>query len=234
MRHIFGRGRRTVASNLALLVLLVLVFGALPAGAHTGGDGDAGTGEGAGTGTEEQITTGAHTADPFCLEVKSSKYRVEVPAGVFTAQEDDDVAVDTGPATITFRTMEKYYIAPEGTYGLAGCPATSFGPADPVDVEVTVQGPGINCGTREGEYFRVNTAITVAWEGSCHVDDDLTPAVAHTPASTQHVFEGNFVACPPEDPFTQTDTCGVLEDNDLEEAEENQIQGTWSYAGPSS
>lgn len=192
-----GRPRMLVVVS-AMLALGLFMAG--PAWAQKAGTGDA-TGSGEETGFVEGEDFGTEEL-PFCLEVEESEYQIDFD-GVFSAVEaPDPPVVYAGPATMAVTTQETYFASPEGTYGEAsmadGCNPATYGPADPIAVDVTVTSPnfaagdGIQC-SGEGSYFRVTNAFTVEWTGQCEVRQG--GELAQTGDLTQHLVEAEFVPC---------------------------------------
>lgn len=238
MRGTIGEPQRRRAAQVGAAALSLVALLAAPAGAQQGG-----TGSGAGTGTETAFTTGTDFGPgPTCLEVTDSSYEIDV-VGSFTAVDGTTAVSYTGPATITYSTTETYYVGPQGSYdGLTSAPLNCdpqrFGPAGTVSTEVSVSSPGsdgIDCPlSTTGEYFRVNTTISLTWTGSCTVKmGTMTPS---TPVGTQHTFVGNFLPCPPPLPPLLLDACDEV-DNVVtgfrSTYEDNHVQGSWTYGGAS-
>lgn len=190
---------------------------------------------------------------PFCQGVAYSKYEVEVTGIFTGTQPGGPLGLPlpvtyAGPATVHFEMgsadnigadpedpsatdwTAAYYVAPEGTYGPSGCSLGTLGPLEPIPTKVWVTSPthGIVCGDAtnnalEGDYFRVNTAFTVTWEGPCVIQDSVSGQSGTTPAGTQHVFVGNLVPCLPLPP--PDGLCGIGAIGDI------HLQGDWTYAG---
>lgn len=202
-------GRAARRKQLGLLVLLPMFLFALPGTA--GADGEAGAG--AGIGSETHIMTEPEDPEPnppFCLKVKQSEYQLTA-TGTVTANNGAIVYAGTD-IVIEYDTTEDYFISPEGTYGARNadgtCNAATFGPLGSVTVTVSVNaagasdsgvGTGANgvaaasrtC-TGTGQYFRVNTSVTVTWEADCAVDGNGALPAAVEPG-TDFIFEGNLL-----------------------------------------
>lgn len=211
MRHALfrsiGRPRRAIVLLMALPVALV----AGPAGAATGTHGEA-----SGEGEEVEITLGQDygtATQPFCFEVLSSTYRVDV-TGEFYGDGDGDgqSAAYVGPAELNWETTETYYIAPEGIYtdlhenpvtGETECDPDSLG--DQVEAHVWVDpvsppdGHIQGCESTEKAYSRLDSEIEVAWEGNCAIE--TSPELrgplyedTDTTDDVNHLFEGTLDA----------------------------------------
>lgn len=207
-QHGRTEGRAGRRKRFGILVLLPMFLFALPGAASA--DGEAGAG--AGTGSETHILTEPQDPEPnppFCLKVKQSEYQLTA-AGTVTAN-NGAIVYAGADIVIDYATTEDYFISPEGTYGARNadgtCNAATFGPLGSVTVTVSVNaegdgqsgvGTGANgvaaasrtC-TGTGQYFRVNTSVTVTWEANCAVDgNDLLPAMVEP--GTDFTFEGNL------------------------------------------
>lgn len=204
-----GRPRKVIVLLTALAVALL----AGPAGATSGTHGDA-----SGTGVEEYINLGQDygtATQPFCFEVTSSKYRVDMN-GEFYAQDGSDQAGYAGAATLYWETteaMESYYIAPEGIYaglhenpvtGETECDPDTLG--DPVEARVWVERVETDNGyiedceePKENVYSRVSNLIEVDWTGECEVQSNdamVQQGYDRGPvrADADHLFEGTLDA----------------------------------------
>lgn len=216
----FGLQRMLIALVAALLAALLMTPLASPAAASSGNHGEA-----SGAGEEEHITLGtdyASATQPFCFEVKSSSYRIDMD-GDFWAQDSTGTAGYEGPATLRYQPVVDYYIAPEGIYaGLWTNPVTGNVECDPatlggpVTTKVWVEDPvsgdsaGITCPVdTSGEYRRVNSVVTVEWNAACTVDGNVpSHTTTHTTPTVAHEFDGVF------EPATGT------------------VAGTWVYPEP--
>lgn len=201
-----GRPRKVIV----LLTALALALLAGPAGATEGTHGDA-----SGTGAEEYINLGQDygtVTQPFCFEVTSSKYRVDMD-GEFYAQDGSTKVAYVGPASLYWETTEKmdsYYIAPEGIYaglhqnpvtGETECDPDTLG--DPVEAHVWVEKVDPDNGyiqkceeTRGKVYSRRMEEIEVDWTGECKVEsspDKLTDYdLGPVKANADHLFQGTL------------------------------------------
>jgi len=191
-----------------LLLLVPALMVALPGAASA--DGEAGAG--AGVGSETHMLTEPQDPEPnppFCLKVKQSEYQLTA-TGTVTAN-NGAIVYAGADIVIEYATTEDYYISPEGTYGARNadgtCNAATFGPLGSVTVTVSVDAAGaIDSGvgsgangvasgsrtcTGTGQYFRVNTSVTVTWEADCAVDGNGT-IPAQVEPGTDFTFEGNL------------------------------------------
>ena len=209
--------------GLAFLVLFTALLLGLPGQAIA--DNEAGAG--AGTGSETVFDTNPDDppppipppplGPPACLEVEASTY-VVTATGTITGN-DTAVIYQGSDIVITYTTVHNtpegnYFVAPEGTYGVKNtdgtCDVSTLGPLAPIPVTVTVNaagdatsgvgtGAGGTCASAPGagDYFRLNTTITVTWSADCDVDGNV-PGFDGSggDSSADFTFVGNFVAVP--------------------------------------